>query len=228
MPRHPAAPRGAPRRRRRLRRDPRRRRLVHHPYDSFATSVEASSRRRPTIRTCSRSSRPSTAPSDDRRIVAALIEAAEDGKQVVCLVELKARFDEQRTSSGRERWRRPASTSCTGSRPEDPRQDALVVRREGDGLRRYVAHRHRQLQRHDRAALQGPGLFTADEDIGADVTDLFNYLTGYGRPQRSASSWSRRSTCASGSSSEIRAVAAGPARKRARIRLKMNRSSTRR
>ena len=69
--------------------------LVHHPYESFSASSNGSSRRRPTTRTCCRSSRRSTGRRGDSPIVRALIRAAESGKQVVVLVEIKARFDEE-------------------------------------------------------------------------------------------------------------------------------------
>ena len=105
------------------------------------------------------------------------------GKQAVCLVELKARFDEQNNIE----WSRELEQrACTWSRlpgPEDPREDALVVRREAGGLRRYVHLGTGNYNPPTARLYEDVGLFTADEEIGADVADVFNYLTGFGRPR---------------------------------------------
>ena len=128
--------------------------LVHHPYDAFSTSVEASSSRRPTIPTCSRSSRPSTGRAPTRRWCRSLIDAAERGKQAVCMVELKARFDEAANIA----WAKQPRAGRGPRRLRDPgAEDARQVRadRPPRGRRRppLRAHRHRQLQREDGAPL---------------------------------------------------------------------------
>ena len=123
--------------------------------------------------------------SDDSPLVPALIEAAENGKQSVCLVELKARFDERRNIE----WSRALEQAGVHVVYGFPNlkihaKTTLVVRREGDGLRRYVHIGTGNYHASPRALYEDFGLFTADEDIAADVADLFNYLTGFGRPQR--------------------------------------------
>ena len=164
--------------------------------------------------------------SDDSPHVPALIEAAEEGKQTVCLVELKARFDERRNIE----WSRAlesAGVHVVYGFPD------LKIHAKGDadraarGRRRPApvrAHRHRQLQRGHGAALRGlQPLHRPTRTITADLADLFNYLTGFGRPQPSASCWSRRSRCgAAWSSTSARCAAAAEAGKPARIRIKVN------
>ena len=127
--------------------------LLHHPYDSFATRCSASSSRPPPTRTCWRSSRRSTAPPATRPIIDALIDAAEAGKQVLVLVEIKARFDEQANI----RWaRKLEQAGChvvyglVGLKTHC--KLALVVRDEPDGHPPLRPHRHRQLQPQDRPA----------------------------------------------------------------------------
>ena len=122
--------------------------------------------------------------SEDSPLVPALIEASERGKQSVCLVELKARSTSAATSSG--------PRAGAGGRARRLRVPAikvhakmtLVVRREGGGLRRYAHIGTGNYHAVTARVYEDFGLFTADEDITADVADLFNYLTGFGRPQR--------------------------------------------
>ena len=104
------------------------------------------------IHTSWRSSRP--LPHVRRLVIDALIEAAEAGKQVLALVEIKARFDEQANIAWARGSSSTAVTWCMAARAEDPCKLSMVVRDEPDGLRRY-AHRNGQLQPQDRAAVRG-------------------------------------------------------------------------
>jgi polyphosphate kinase len=157
--------------------------LVHHPYDSFARTFEAF------VRTAA--SDPRTAAvkttvyrtSEDSPHVPALMEAAEEGKQSVCLVELKARFDERRNIE----WSRALEAAGVHvvygfSSLKIHAKGTLVVRRETDGLRRYAHIGTGNYNAVTARLYEDFSLFTADEEITADLADLFNHLTGFGRP----------------------------------------------
>ena len=198
--------------------------LVHLPYESFGTSVESFVRaaaRDPDViaikTTVYRT-------SDESPLVPALIEAAEAGKQSVCLVELQARFDERRNIE----WSRDLERAGVHVVYGFPNlkihaKATLVVRREGSGLRRYVhlsTGNYHALTARDYEDL---GLFTADESVAADVADLFNYLTGFGRPQRFRTALVAPFTLRTRLIEQIRAVArAAETGKTARIRMKLN------
>ena len=158
--------------------------VVQHPYDSFATSVEAF------VRAAARDPRVATLKttvyrtSQDSALAPALIEAAENGKQPVCIVELKARFDERRNIE----WSRSleqAGVHVVYGFPDMKihAKTTLVIRKEGDGLQRYVHVGTGNYHATTARFYEDLGLFTADPDIAADIADLFNFVTGFGRPQ---------------------------------------------
>jgi polyphosphate kinase len=161
---------------------------------------------------------------DDSTLVGALIHCAEQGKQSVCLVELKARFDERRNIEWSREMEQAGVHVVHGfSDLKIHAKMALVVRREGDVLRRYVHIGTGNYNASTARVYEDVGLFTADEDIAADVADLFNHLTGFGRPQRFrkllVAPFSMRARLVE----EIRRVAAAAAAgETTRIRLKLN------
>ncbi len=158
--------------------------LVHHPFDSFASSFEAfllAAAHDPAVLAVK------TAlyrTSEDSPVVPALIEAAERGKQSVSLIELKARFDEHR-NIGWSRSLEQAGVHVVYGFPnlKIHAKTTLIVRREGDQLRRYVHLGTGNYNILTARTYEDYGLFTADPVIAADVADLFNHLTGFGRPR---------------------------------------------
>ena len=153
--------------------------LLHHPFDSFQPVIDflKKSARDPSVlaikMTLYRVGRNSP-------VVEALLEAIEEEKQVAALVELKARFDEESNiewAKAMERQGVHVVYGLLGLKVHS--KITLVVRSEGDSIRRYVhlgTGNYNPVTAHLYTDL---GLFTADEEIGADVSDLFNYLTGY-------------------------------------------------
>jgi polyphosphate kinase len=198
--------------------------LVQHPYDSFATSVESF------VRAAARDPHVVTLKttvyrtSHDSALAPALIEAAENGKQSVCVVELKARFDERRNIE----WARSleqAGVHVVYGFPDMKihAKTTLVVRREGDELRRYVHIGTGNYHATTARIYEDVGLFTADPDITADVADLFNFVTGFGRPQRFRKLLVAPFNLRKRLVEHIRAVAAAAeAGTTARIRIKVN------
>ena len=198
--------------------------MVHQPYGSFRASFEVFAQaavRDPNVIAMK------TAvyrTSDDSVLVGSLIQCAEEGKQSVCLVELKARFDELRNIE----WSRALEQAGVHVAYGFPDMKihakmTLIVRREGELLRRYAHIGTGNYHAATARVYEDLGIFTADEEITADVADLFNYITGFARPQRFRKLLVAPFTLRSGLVDEIRAVAAAAADgKHARIRLKLN------
>jgi polyphosphate kinase len=157
--------------------------LVHHPYDSFATSVERFVEQAVADPNVLAIKQTVYRTSDDSPLVPALIEATERGKQAVALVELQARFDE-RMNIHWAKAMEEAGVHVVYGQPalKTHAKCVLVVRREGDGVRNYVHIGTGNYHSATARLYTDFGLFTIDEQIGADVADMFNYLTGFGRP----------------------------------------------
>ena len=156
--------------------------LVHHPFDSFGASVETF------IESAARDDHVLAIKmtlyrtSGDGAIVQALTEAAQRGKQVAVLVELQARFDEVNNIA----WARTLESfgvhvvyGVPGLKTHT--KTALVVRKEAEGIRRYVHIGTGNYNTRTARLYTDLGLITCDENIGADISDLFNALTGYSR-----------------------------------------------
>jgi polyphosphate kinase len=156
--------------------------LVHHPYDSFATSVERFVQQAVADPDVLAIKTTVYRTSDDSALVPALIEALERGKQAVCLVELKARFDERR-NIGWARALEEAGAHVVHGLPglKTHAKALLVVRREGSGARHYVHIGTGNYHAKTARLYEDFGLFTTDREIAADVAELFNTLTGAAR-----------------------------------------------
>ena len=197
---------------------------VHQPYESFRGSFEVFAQAAVQDPNVIAMKTAVYRTSNDSSLVGSLIQCAEDGKQSVCLVELKARFDERRNIE----WSRAleqAGVHVVYGFPDLKihAKMTLIVRREGDVLRRYAHIGTGNYHSATARLYEDVGIFTADEEIAADVADLFNYITGFGKPTRFRKLLVAPFTLRSGLVEEIHAVAAAAAEgEHARIRLKVN------
>ncbi|HEY8082795.1 MAG TPA: polyphosphate kinase 1 [Solirubrobacterales bacterium] len=198
--------------------------LVHHPYDSFATSVERFVDQAVADPNVLAIKQTVYRTSDDSPLVPALIRASERGKQAVCMVELKARFDEAANIHWAKSLEESGVHVVYGIPGLKTHVKAIVVaRREGDRVREYVHIGTGNYNPTTARIYTDLGLFTADPEIGADVAEMFNYLTGYGRPARYRKVLVSPTTMRSRIVEEIEAtVEAHYAGEEARIALKMN------
>ncbi|HEX5879285.1 MAG TPA: RNA degradosome polyphosphate kinase [Actinomycetota bacterium] len=156
--------------------------LVHHPYDAFSTSVQRFIEQAAEDPDVLAIKQTLYRTDGDSPIINALIQAAESGKQVVVLVEVKARGDEASNIG----WARALEQAgchvaygLVGLKTHS--KTALVVRREHGGIRRYVHIGTGNYNAKTARLYTDVGLLSCDEDLGADLTELFNSLTGYAR-----------------------------------------------
>jgi polyphosphate kinase len=198
--------------------------LVHHPYDSFSSSVERFVRQAVEDPKVLAIKQTVYRTSADSPLVPGLIEASERGKQAVTLVELKARFDE----SANIRWARSleeAGVHVVYGIPglKTHCKCVLVARREGEGVRHYVHIGTGNYNPKTARLYTDFGLFTADPEIGEDIAEMFNYLTGYARPRGYRKVLVAPFNLKEGILSEVeRTIKAHSPERPARIRMKMN------
>lgn len=159
--------------------------VLHHPYDSFVNVLnfleEAS--RDPQVLAIKQTL---YRTGDDPRLLNSLKTAAENGKQVVAMIELKARFDEQRNISWARKLERAGAHVVYGvAGLKTHAKVTLIVRREEEGLRRYVHIGTGNYNPKTARLYTDLSLLSADPDLGADVAELFNHLTGYAEAEYS-------------------------------------------
>ena len=156
--------------------------LVQHPYDSFGSTVEAfvvRAAKDPDVLAIKMTLYRTT---KDSTVMLSLMEAAEAGKQVVALVELKARFDEERNIEWAQRLEDAGvhvMYGVVGLKTHS--KVTLVMRKEGNRIVRYAHIGTGNYNEKTARTYEDLGVFTSAPEIGADLSDLFNYLTGYSR-----------------------------------------------
>ena len=170
--------------------------LVHHPYDSFATSIEEFIRQAAADPDVLAIKQTLYRTGGDSPIVASLVRASRSGKQVAALVELQARFDEQANIA----WARALEEAgvhvvygLAGLKTHS--KTALVARREQDGVRRYCHIGTGNYNSRTAMNYEDLGLLTSNPDIGADVGEHVQLLTGDSRGPPTSTWWWRRCHC---------------------------------
>src|SRR4051794_2729947 len=198
--------------------------LVHHPYDSFVTSVERFVDQAVSDPDVLAIKQTVYRTSDDSPLVPALIRAVERGKQAVCLVEVKARFDEEANIQWGQALEKAGVHVVYGLPSlKTHAKCILVVRREGNGIRHYLHVGTGNYNAKTARLYTDFGLLTCDEEIGADVADMFNFLTGFARPRGFRKVLVAPAHLRKGVIEEIeRTIAVHNDGKPARIRMKMN------
>jgi polyphosphate kinase len=198
--------------------------LVHHPYDSFTTSVERFVKQAVADPDVLAIKQTVYRTSADSPLVPALIDATEAGKQAVCMVELKARFDEQANIKWAKKLEEAGVHVVYGIPALKTHvKCVLVVRREGTGVRHYTHIGTGNYNPKTARIYTDLGLFTADPEIGADIAEMFNSLTGYARPRSYRKVLVAPFNLQSGILEEIeRTIESHSDETPARIRMKMN------
>jgi polyphosphate kinase len=198
--------------------------LVHFPYDSFGATVErmvAQAVDDPAVLAIKMTV---YRTSPDSSLIPSLITAAERGKQAVCMVEVKARFDERR-NIGWARALEQAGAHVVHGLPglKTHAKALLIVRREGTGVRHYVQVGTGNYNAKTARIYEDFGLFTTDPDIAADVAEVFNLLTGYARPESFRKALVAPTHLRDGMVAEIdKTIEAHERGEETRIRMKMN------
>jgi polyphosphate kinase len=159
--------------------------LVHYPYQQFSSSVERFVEQAVDDPDVLAIKMTVYRTSDDSALVPSLIRAAEQGKQAVCLVELKARFDERLNIQWSRALEKAGAHVVHGIPGLKTHAKAiLVVRRERTGVRNYVMIGTGNFHAKNARLYEDFGLFTTNHELGREVANLFNTLTGYGHPVR--------------------------------------------
>src|SRR5207248_1714303 len=204
--------------------------LVHYPYDSFGATVERFAAQAVDDPAVLAVKMTVYRTSPDSSLIPSLIRAAERGTQAVCMVEVKARFDERR-NIGWARALEEAGAHVVHGLPglKTHAKALLIVRREGTGVRNYVHIGTGNFNAKTARLYEDFGLFTTDPDIAADVAEMFNSLTGVARPQQVRKALVSPVHLRDGILHEIeQTIAAHEAGRPARIVMKMNSLTDRR
>jgi len=198
--------------------------LVHHPYDSFAASVVPFVKQAVADPDVLAIKQTVYRTSADSPLVPSLIEASEHGKQAVCLVELKARFDESANIAWAKKLEEAGVHVVYGIPALKTHvKCVLVARREGDGVRHYVHVGTGNYNPKTARLYTDVGLFTCNSKLGSDIAEMFNYLTGYSRPRRYRKALVAPFNLFEGIVGEIeRTIESHSPERPARIRMKMN------
>ena len=198
--------------------------LVHYPYQSFSSSVERFVEQAVDDPDVLAIKMTVYRTSDDSDLVPSLIRAAEQGKQAVCLVELKARFDERLNIQWSRALEKAGAHVVHGIPGLKTHAKAiLVVRRERGGVRNYVMIGTGNFHAKNARLYEDFGLFTTSQELGREVANLFNTLTGYGHPVRERYVLVAPGSMREGLIEQIdRTIAAHQEGKPSRIVMKMN------